>query len=262
MNLSSLFKKRNYIFLYHKLKPCTNSVNKPEDYSGYHSLAALSEYFNLEGFNKIVVVASGPSAANILLEDDALYLCCNDSINIVKSKPHVYVVHDPFYLTKYLKSFKQTDKWFGTLFWIYNNNSKINYQSFDLTQSYITNRSRKKKEFLITNFDYCDSSKKLNSELIETLKDDFDFSYQSINSGFNTLLIASVLAFKNNKELKIYGLDMGVGGDKYYNKKAFIGKSIKDDVNRNIVSDFLSKLYKKNMKITNESNFMHYKNIE
>lgn len=262
MNLSSLFKKRNYIFLYHTLKRYTNSISKPEDYLFYNSLISLTEYFKISNYNKIVVVASGPSAANMTLEEDAIYFCCNDSMEIVKSRPHIYVVHDKFYLTKYLKSFKATDKWQGTLFWVYDNNSKANLTSFQRVYRYITKRSRVKREFLITNFTYQNSSKLLNSELIMSLKNDFDFSYKSINSGFNTLLIASVIALKSNKRLEIYGLDMGAGGDKYYNKKAFIGKSIKGDANRGQVEIFLSNLYRKNMQIYNASYFMGYKSKE
>lgn len=260
MNLFSLLKKRNYIFLYHTLKPYINSVKKEKkDYYSYSSLVSLSNYLELDKYKKIAVVASGPSAANLILEDDTLYFCCNDSINIVKSKPHIYIVHDKFYLIKYLKSFSPTYNWAGTLFWIYDNKSKTNYKSFEKVLKYITTRSREKREFLITNFNYIKSSEALNLDLIMTLENDFDFSYKSINSGFNTLLLASVFALKNDKALEIYGLDMGIGGEKYYNKNAVIGKSIKGDNNRDIVASFLSNLYKKNMNIDNRSNFMTHR---
>lgn len=260
MNLFSLLKKRNYTFLYHSIKPYVRSVkNEKKDYTNYSSLVSLSEYFEFHKYKKIIVVASGPSAADMILEEDALYFCCNDSIKIVKSKPHIYIVHDQFYLVKYLKSFNSTNNWLGTLFWIYDNKSKINYNSFKKVLNYITIKSRERREFLITNFNYSKSSESLNLDLVEALQNDFNFTYKSINSGFNTLLVASVFALKNKKVLEIYGLDMGIGGDKYYNKNAVIGKSIKGDNNREIVINFLSNLYKKDMKIYNRSNFMTYK---
>lgn len=260
MNLFSLFRKRNYIYFYHIVKPYTSSVIKRKsEYDNYDSLTSICDYFQIAQYKKITVVASGPSATKLNLDDDTLYFCCNDSINIVDSKPHVYVVHDNFYLVKYLKSFKGTEKWKGTIFWIFNNNSQTNYISFKKVYNYITSKSRSKREFLITNFNFCKSSESLNSELFLTLQKEFDFTYKSINSGFNTLLIASVLAFKANKSLEVYGFDMGEGGDQYYNKSAFIGKSIKGEENKKIVSEFLRNLYLKKMKINNESNFMTFK---
>lgn len=260
MNLFSLFRKRNYIYFYHLVKPYTHSVVKKKvEYDDYNSLNSVCDYFQIDQYKKIAVVASGPSATKLNLEDETLYFCCNDSINIVNSKPHIYVVHDSFYLVKYLKSFKGNEKWKGTMFWIFNNNSKNNYISFKKVYNYITKKSRSKREFLITNFNFCNSSDSLNSEFILTLQKEFDFTYKSINSGFNTLLIASVLALKANKPLEIYGFDMGEGGDQYYNKKAFIGKSIKGEENKKIVSEFLNSLYLKGMTINNQSNFMTFK---
>lgn len=259
MNLLSLLKKRNYIYFYHKLKPYSKSVKKGMlDYEDYDSLDNLIDYFRIADFKKIVVVASGPSAKKIVLEKDAIYFCCNDSINIVKSMSHVYVVHDPFYLTIYLKSFMPSEKWLGTAFWIMDNNSKINSNSLEKVLQYILKKHRNKREFLITNYKYNKSSGVLYNELIERLKEDFDFTYQSINSGFNTLMLAAVLASKKDKPLEIYGLDMGIGGDQYYNKKAIIGKSISGDHNKEIVKDFLNQLYKQKIKVYNASNFMNY----
>ncbi|CAD0008461.1 hypothetical protein [Flavobacterium salmonis] len=259
MNVFSLFKKRNYIYFYHRLKPYSRSVRKGMlDYSDYESLNNLSDYFRISDFKKIVVVASGPSAKKIVLEKDALYFCCNDSINIVKTMPHIYVVHDPFYLIKYLKSFVPTDKWMGTTFWIMDNKSKINSNSFEKVLYYILRKHRNKREFLITNYKYNKSSEFLYKELIESLKEDFGFTYQSINSGFNTLMLGAILALKKNKPLEVYGLDMGIGGNQYYNKSASIGKSISGDNNKEIVKDFLNQLYKQKIKIYNASNFMNY----
>jgi hypothetical protein len=259
MNLFSLFNKRNYIYFYHSLKPYSRSVKRGiQDYSNYDSLDHLEEYFQIADFKKIAVVASGPSAAKLVPDQETLYFCCNDSINIVKTMPHIYVVHDPFYLMKYLKSFLPTDKWMGTVFLIMDNNSKINYNSFEKVLHYILRKQRKKREFLITDYSYNKSSELLYNELIKIIKEDFGFSYQSINSGFNTLMLAAVLACKKDKPLEIYGLDMGVGGEEYYNKKASIGKSIKSDNNKKIVKEFLNQLYKQKNKIYNASNFMNY----
>jgi hypothetical protein len=178
----------------------------------------------------------------------------------VKHKNFLYVVHDPYYLTIYLKSFTGYSSWKGTIFWILNNESKINFISFQKVLQYLSKKSRAKMELLITNFSYNQNAKALDDALKSYLVSTFDFQYQSINSGFNCLLLAGILGHLNTISVEVYGLDMGDGGDTYFNKKGSIGKSIKGENNKLIVKDFLQKAYQSTMKITNYSNFMNYEN--
>lgn len=259
MNLKSIFNKRNYYYFFQLIKPYNNSVkNKPTDISKIDDLVSLSNYFAISEYKKLVVVASGPTSKQLKLEDDVLYLCTNNSIELVKQKSFIYIVHDPYYLTIYLKSFSEYKYWKGTVFWIINNKSKINTISFQKVIKYLSKKSRTKKEILITDFDYNQQSKNLDKSLKNYLEKNFDFNYISINSGFNCVLIGSVLANLNQMPLEIFGLDMGEGGDAYFNKKAIIGKSIKGENNKEIVKKFLLKAYQSNIKITNYSNFMNH----
>lgn len=132
MNLFLLLKKRNYIYFYYKLKLYFKFVKKGMfDYEDYGFLDNLIDYFRIVDFKKIVVVVSGFSVKKIVLEKDVIYFCCNDLINIVKSMFYVYVVHDLFYLMIYLKFFMLLEKWLGIVFWIMDNNFKINFNLFE-----------------------------------------------------------------------------------------------------------------------------------
>jgi len=259
MDFKSIFKKRNYNYFFQLIKPYNDSVkNRPTDITKINDINNLSNYFEVYKCKKIVVVASGPSSNKIKLEDDVLYLCTNNSLQLVKQKKFIYIVHDPYYLTIYLKSFTGYKYWKGTIFWIINNNSKINFISFQKVINYLSKKSREKKEILITNYEYNENSKNLDEYLKSYLETYFNFQYKSINSGFNCLLIGSVLSHLNKVSIEIFGLDMGEGGEAYFNKKANIGKSIKGENNKLIVKDFLTKLYQSDIEITNYSNFMYY----
>lgn len=261
MNFKSIFKKRNYNYFFQLIKPYNDSVrNIPTDISEINDIDKLSDYFDVTHYKKIVVVASGPSSNKIRLEDDALYICTNSSLQLVKKQSFIYIIHDPYYLTIYLKSFPGYQFWKGTVFWIVNNNSKINNTSFQKVFRYLLKKSRIKKEILITDFDYNENSKTLDKSLKTYLKSKFDFQYKSINSGFNCVLIGCVLSHFNNIPIEVFGLDMGEGGDVYFNKKANIGKSIKGENNKIIVKDFLLKAYQSDINIINYSNFMNYEN--
>lgn len=259
MNFKSLFNKNNYNYLFNLIKPYNGSVKDiPTDISELSDLTSLLNYFEIDKYKKIVVVASGPSSNKMKLEDDALYLCTNRSIQLVKEKNFIYIVYDPYFLTLYLKSFPEYPFWKGTFFWICNNNTKINSISFEKALKYLHKKSRTKKEILITDFQYNINSKNLDLLLKSYIEDVFNFKYYSINSGFTSVLLGCVLAHLNKMPIEIYGLDMGEGGNAYFDREAPIGKSIKGENNRLIVKQFFMKSYQSNLKITNYSNFMNY----
>lgn len=259
MNFKSIFKKRNYNYIFQLIKPFNSTVsNIATDISQINDLETLSTYFDVAHFEKIVVVASGPSSNKMKLENNALYICTNNSLQLVKKQSFIYIVHDPYYLIRYIKSFYIYPFWKGTIFWIINNNSKINNISYKKAFHYVIKKSRLKKEILITDFEYHANSKNLNILLQHYLESKFNFQYKSINSGFNCVLIGCVLSHFNKIPIEIFGFDMGVGGNMYFNKKATIGKSINGENNKMIVKDFFQKAYQSDINIINYSNFMNY----
>jgi hypothetical protein len=257
MKTLSIFNKRNYKFLFFRLKPYPKTVrNIPEDYSDFQNLESIIDYFDFKQYSKIVVVASGPSSNKIKWDKDAIYIGTNNSIEIIKNSNFIYFVSDHFYLTKYLKSFKDDFNWKGTIFWYYVNDKIKKSKTYKLLNTYLQTKSRKKKEFLICN-DVNKDSKSIMNEVSDFLKMEFDFDFYGINSGFVATVMAFVFAYKTNKNLEIYGLDMGENGQGYFdNKNVEVGISIKGDYSKGIVSDFYKKVhFQSKIEVANHSYF-------
>ncbi|MGI0107845.1 hypothetical protein [Salinimicrobium sp. WS361] len=254
MDFKSLFRSRNYQHFFHRIKPFPASVKKEQlDYSEFKDLNAVIEYLEIKSYKKIVVAASGPSASKMSNEQGSLYFTCNDSLRLVQDLPHVYMLYDMFYLTRYLKTYEGRSGWKGSIFW-YNYNNPHSHKIYRLTCKYLNHYSRKKREFLITNKGEEDLQPVYNQ--VETLLlEAFDYRHYRVNSGFNTLVFAALLAYLENKPLEVYGLDMGIGGDKYFNKDSPLGRSVKSQKNRELVGVFLDKLYKSKVETRNFSNF-------
>lgn len=255
MNLFSLFNKRNYKYFYYKIKRYPKSVSKKA--IGFKEITTIDDlinYFEIQQYKSIAVIASGPTSKNISLEKDVLYITTNDAIKIVSNANFIYIVNDTFYLTRYLKTFKADSFWRGTIFFIENIPSNIFL--FSKIKKYLATKSRTKKEFLISSIKDNEYKNNIFDEFDRILKEKLGFSYEAINSGFMCVQIAFVFSTITKKPLYIYGLDMGVGGDVYFNAKSELGKSIKSDINRSKVEKVLNAMYKTQIKIINKSNFM------
>lgn len=255
MNFFSLFNKRNYKLLYYKIKRYPKTVRKKNiDAKEFESVKNLIKYFNIKDFKAIVVVASGPTSKNISFKEDVLYITTNDAIKLVSSYNFIYILQDPYYLIKYLKSFKGRKFWNGTIFFIENNIS--NKKTFLSIKKYLRKKIRNKREFLISNIKDFEYDNNIFEEFNSVLVNNINFEYEAINSGFMCVQIAYVFSILSNKPLHIYGLDMGIGGDTYFNLESELGKSIKSDVNRKKVAKVLKAMYTSKAKIINKSNFM------
>ncbi|MCX2837500.1 hypothetical protein OQ279_04985 [Salinimicrobium sp. MT39] len=254
MNYKSLFRSRNYQHFFHRIKPFPATVKKePLDYSKFKDLSDLLDYMEIKEYRKIVVVASGPSASKIIFDKENIYFACNDSLRLVQDLPHIYMLYDMFYLTRYLKTYEGGNGWKGSIFW-YNYNNPHSHKIYRLTRKYLQRYSREKREFLITN----KSEEELQSLYYQAeilLQEAFDYRHYRVNSGFNTLVFAALLAYLESKPLEVYGLDMGIGGNKYFNKDSPLGRSVKSQKNRELVKLFLDKLYRSDVEVKNFSNF-------
>lgn len=259
MRFSTFFSKRNYEYFYYLIKPFPKGVkNHCNSYDRFINLSSIIDYINVKDYKKIVVVASGPSAKKLKLEDDTLYFTTNNAIKLVKSVPYIYVVNDSYYLMKYLKTFKSSIEWQATFFWYVSTTSRIREYAIKCLSNYLKTKSRNKKEFLITNVDESFCLKSVHNEVVGYLKSNLNINYYGVNSGFVTLVLAYVISDISNKEIEIYGLDMGEKGGGYFDKQVQVGKSINGDKSKEIVREFLLKIYQSNDRITNYSNFMNY----
>lgn len=260
MNFRSILNKRNYFYMYYLICGYHKSVRKIAKISpDLDTINNLSELLKVKNYEKIVVVASGPSVNNMIPQrENVLYLCTNNSLKLVDKCNFVYIVYDPFFLTKYLKKFNSPQNWIATIFWITDNGSQESAIPFFKIKKYFNCYSRNKEELLITNFKYEKDSNKIYKTIIEYIAVNFNFDFRGINSGFTSVIIGFVLAHFNNIPIEIYGFDMGEGGEEYFDKSDVLGKSIKGERNKLIVRSFLEKAYLKEMTISNNSNFLNY----
>ncbi|UAB86178.1 hypothetical protein INR75_09360 [Zunongwangia sp. SCSIO 43204] len=253
MRIKSIFNKRNYIHLYHKYKAYPNSVNC---FSFNHELdcyKGLLESVQINKFEKVIAIASGPSSKKVILNDKNLYFCCNNSIQLLKESGcyYLYTLSDDYYVWKYLKTFEKDNYWLSTIFYFYLSKSTIKKRN--LIATYLENYSRGKPEVLVTN-----DTKDLNSNRIysdiQSVFEKWNYKHFGVNSGFNNLVLAAVAAHFLDLPLISYGLDMGIGGEEYFDHKTKLGHSIKGDFSKRKVYEFIS-IVDKEIDFENFSNF-------
>lgn len=253
MKLKALFNKRNYKHLYHQILPFPKHLRNEKLYNDFTSLNSIIEYLEVKKYDRIVVVASGPSAIKLKKRSKYLYFCCNDAIKLMDDINFVYMLHDPYYLMKYLKTFKEKQNWKSTIYWFYySDRSKYIY---DIIQNYLAKYSRERHEFLLTNHENNFGNSKIYTEINKVLMSIFNYRPYGVNSGFNTLVFASVIAYLAEKPLDIFGLDAGVGGEKYFNRTSTLGLNIKKENTKMKIAEFLEALEKSEIKVQNYSNF-------
>ncbi len=205
--------------------------------------------------DKIVVVASGPSSRKLKLSDKSLYLCTNDSIKLVDSKNYIYYIQDEYIVLRYLKFFKPKKYWSGTFCIVNNNGFNTNFKVFNQMIKYLNRYKREKEEFLFSDFKENMLYNSYYNELNLFLKKEFDFEFQTLNSGFSLLMLASYLAHVLNKPMTIYGLDFGFGGNEYFDGSEIDTRHCSfEKKNIEKMSVFYKALYKKSkVKIENYS---------
>lgn len=257
MRIKSLFVKRNYVLLYNIIKRYPANVkSQVKKYDDYIELSKIIKYFEINKYDKIVVVASGPSSRNIVFDEKALYFTTNAALELVDERDYVYILNDSYYLIKYLKTFKGSNGWKGTIFLYSATKNKEKEYGIKFLYKYFKNKSRSKREFLITNSKIAPSLNSIHEEFIKYIKDKLDIDFYGVNSGFATMAFAFVLSDICNKKIEIYGLDLGEKEEGYFNKKVEVGKSIKGDYAKKNISNFLNKIY---MLDNNIKNYSFYK---
>lgn len=208
----------------------------------------IEKYSN---YKKIVVLCNGPSANNVEIHLDHLYLITNNGIDLMDKGDFLYYVNDGFYIRKILSQNKFTRKEQKLLF--YYDNSLLHKEGLKylMSQVYLL---REKKLFFISSELNNPNSK---SNFIDFTKfySDRNLPVKIQNSGIFLLLLGYYLAVKTNLPLEIYGLDLGVGGNLHFNGKGIVGKSVTDDRVKKNVQIYLDFMYKEYNFIKNYSNF-------
>lgn len=257
MNYKTFLKKRVYKFLFYKYLPFYKGAKKIKTLNNKKfTLVDIINSLEDDHIENLVLVASGPSSKKLELSDRDLYLCTNNSINLVKNHRFLYYIQDYYFTLKYLKTFSTFKKWKGTFCIVNDDGYQVNKKVFDLVRTYLSKYKRKKNELLISDIDKVSPHLECYNELNDFLKKEFNCTFFNLSSGFSILLLIVFIAEKLNKPIKVYGLDLGFGGNEYFDGKKISEHCSFSDSNQEKTRDFLSKLYaNKNFSIENHSFF-------
>ena len=179
----------------------------------------------LKNKKNISVICSGPSANQIKPNDNDLYLVTNDSFKLVSNYDFLYYVNDGYFFKRFLALAPFNDNHINNIFF-YRDEDHLHHRSF--------NYFMKHKDLLFgNNFLLSDIHEDgmFNNNYYQFIKNlkKFEIPIKFQNSGIFLLLFGFYLAEKYNKVLKIYGLDLGVGGNRHFEKGGHVGKSITND---------------------------------
>lgn len=246
MSFKKRFLAKYYVFA---VKVKTLLYAKKKDKLNMLSFEDVHAY--AKNFKKIVVLASGPSAANVMVDSDALYLVTNDSFKLVANKNYIYYVNDGFFLKRLLLKNNISKKAILSVYWDTRNPKHHWGFNFFQTHNVLLGKTN---TFYVSDFLKGQATINLN-EVVNFFKGD-NKSFKIFNSGVFLLLMGYYLSKVNSLPLHIYGLDLGEGGLRHFNKTGVVGKSVTNDKMKNYVGEFLDEIYKaKQIEVTNFSFF-------
>ena len=179
----------------------------------------------LKNKQNITVVCSGPSANNLKPSDDDLYLVTNDSFKLVRDYDFLYYVNDGYFLRRFLALAPFNDNHTYNIFF-YRDEDHLHHTGYQYFMKHLNLLFG--NNYILTNISNDKISNNNYNQLIKNLEK-FELPIKFQNSGIFLLLLGFHLAEKYNKSLKIYGLDLGVGGKKHFEKGGHVGKSITND---------------------------------
>lgn len=263
MNYKTFFKVKVYKFLYYKYVPFyKGAVKKKIVQKSPRTLRDIISLLNDDSFENLVLVASGPSSKKLILSDKDLYLCTNNSIELVKSKKIIYYIQDYYFTLRYLKKHFKEKNWKATFCIVNENDFKGNRDVFKAVNKYLTQWKRNKNEYLISDIEkkepYCSHYNELN----DYLKKEFNTEFISLNSGFSMLMLITYMADVLNKRVKIYGLDFGLGGYEYFDGTKIDEHCSYNDFSKEKAKQFLRKIYlNENILVENHSYFQTMKSV-
>ncbi len=252
--------KNHYISILQKILPLYKYAEKTKNPIEFKFADILSQ---LKNFDKIAVIASGNSLNKLKeLDNRCLYITTNNSVYKAFGYNFLYFSFSFEYINMYLREgFNKSDGCIGTIFHF--SKSKMNIKkrnrAYNLIKNYISTYSRNYPEILISD-NINDSIEFENHTIIDSfIKDTFQVDFSELNSGISILLLGYYFAKKLNKEINIYGLDAGEGGQSYYTKTGVPGKDVSDDITKEFLNRILNTIYSNNeLVIRNYSYFKPY----
>lgn len=243
--------KRIEAKIYSLLVAFKSVVGRKTSTTPYFTLHYLKTKYSEK--KKIVVVASGPSANEVVLNEDSLYIVTNSGYRLVKDFDYLYYINDGFYVKKVLAIGDYFLKDTQEIIFYYQN-SELHKKGYCFLNEHLTKLSKKSK-YMISELDS-------HSESLENWNHFSGFYSQRNlpikiqNSGVFILLFGYFLAVEMGLPIEVYGLDLGIGGVKHFDNKGVVGQSIINDRVRSNVKmylDFMEQEY------ADFLNFSYYK---
>lgn len=207
----------------------------------------LNTYKNKE---RIVIVASGPSANAINLNKGYLYLTSNTGNRIVEEYDFLYYLNDNFYINRALAgSFLRP----GQEILFFYTNTGLHKTGLGYLLKYLMLLGDKKMYFISENIKDVDAID--NFKDFQKFYNERNLPVRVRNSGVFLLLFGFYLAHQMSLPVDIYGLDLGMGGNVHFDKKAVVGKSVTSDKVKIDVKMYLDHIYANCVDVKNYSNF-------
>ncbi|MRT17195.1 hypothetical protein F3C99_09515 [Vitellibacter sp. q18] len=202
--------------------------------------------------DKIIIACNGPSALKLIDKSPKnLYLVTNNGNELVKDQDFLYYANDGFFIRKILAKSKFLKFHQEILF--YYNDSEHHRKGLEYLMVNIGLIKNKKKIFISRELK--DVKSISNFDSFEKFYSDRNLPIKIQNSGVFLLLFGYFLSTKMNLPIEIYGLDLGLGGNKHYNNKGIVGKSVTEDRIKKNVKLYLDYMYSESSLIKNYSNF-------
>lgn len=199
---------------------------------------------------KIVIIASGPSASKVRLNKEHLYLVTNTGNRMVNGYDFLYYLNDHFYINRALaNSFLKP----GQEVLLFYADTELHKIGLTYLLKFLPLWKDKKLYFFTRGINSANADD--NFLGFESFYNERNLSLRIQNSGVFLLLFGYYLAHRLSLPLDIYGLDLGVGGNVHFDRKAVVGKSVTGDRVKVNVRIYLDHMYGNYSAIRNYSNF-------
>ena len=171
MTIKTLFKKRVYEYLFYRYLARYKNTKKVKS-PNYITLEDFIKAIPSD-FEEIVLVASGPSSKLLKKNPKHLYLCTNNSVDIVNDQSFIYFIQDYFFTLRYIKNHFPHKKWIGTFCLTNENGYEGNRKVHQVVKKMLTKFKRSQNELLISDVykeePFDKSYKEFDDFLIKTL---------------------------------------------------------------------------------------------
>lgn len=222
-----------------------------------NSLSELLEEYKDK--KKIVVFCSGPSAKNVQINGDFLYLVTNNGYKAMLKEDVEYLLflNDQFCVDRILANnafYKKDQK---ILF--YYTDSELHLKGWNYLKDKLHLLEGKKLYFFLKEAEYPVPCKNYNE--FNDFYGNKNLEVKIQNSGMFLLIFGYYLADRLNLPLEIYGLDLGVGGNIHFDSMERPGESVTRDRVKINVKMYLDYIYHNHFDVKNYSNFHGNMNI-